>query len=104
MHNEIEKAVSFLKALADVNRMKIVSILLKSNTDLSVADIASKLNISQPATSQHIKILKYAGLLTSTKDGNKVYYHVDVEKLMTNKELFDALFAYGLSDECHMDN
>lgn len=99
MINQIESSVGFLKALADTNRMKIVSILLKTNENLCVADLAARLKITQPATSQHIKILKYAGLLTSTKEGNKVFYHIDKKQLQTFKEEFDALFNYGMSNE-----
>lgn len=99
MINEIDSTVEFLKALADINRMKIISILLKSDDELCVADICQKLDISQPATSQHIKILKYAQLLSSTKKGNKVIYHVDKEKFKAFKEQFDALVACVMSDE-----
>jgi len=97
--NSIESSVGFLKALADVNRMKIMSMLLKNESNLCVADISSKLNITQPATSQHIKILKYANLITSTKEGNRVFYRIDKEKLKFYKDEFDALFNYGMSDD-----
>jgi len=57
---------SLCKALGDATRLKIIKILA-SHKDYRpcVNDLAKNLNITQPAASQHLKILKNVGLITS---------------------------------------
>ena len=50
-----------LKALADDNRLRILQLLLK--TDLCVGALAKHLGISEPAVSQHLRILRKAGFV-----------------------------------------
>ena len=50
-----------LKALADENRLKILKMLI--NSDLCVGALANHLGISKPAVSQHLQILRKAGLV-----------------------------------------
>ena len=56
-----------LKALSDETRMKIVILLLKNN--YCVRALAKELKISEAAVSQHLKVLREAGLLTGEKKG-----------------------------------
>ena len=63
------------KALADVTRLKIVQMV--SDKEMCVYDIFQELNISQPAVSHHLKILKQAGLIVGCKKGKRVLYSVD---------------------------
>ena len=51
-----------LKALADETRMKIITLLLSHS--YCVRELASILELSEAAVSQHLKVLKGAGLLT----------------------------------------
>lgn len=53
--------VDALKALADENRIRILILLMSS--DLCVGDLAGRLGICKPAVSQHLKILRRAGLV-----------------------------------------
>lgn len=69
-----------LKALADENRMKIVQSLLRHN--MCVRSLSRRLGITQAAVSQHIKILRQAGLLKGEKRGYFMHYEVDKEVLM----------------------
>jgi DNA-binding transcriptional ArsR family regulator len=60
------------KAISDERRRTILKILGKS--DASAGEIASKFNISQPTVSNHLKILKEAGLITEQKiKQNRIY-------------------------------
>ena len=74
--------VRSLKAIADDNRMKILTLLLSS--DLCVGALASHLGISKPAVSQHLRILRKAGLVRGEKRGYWTHYTVErqaIEKI-----------------------
>ncbi len=64
-----------LKAIADKTRMKILSLLLRHN--YCVRALARKLELSEGAVSQHLKILRDAGLLIGEKKGYFMHYDVD---------------------------
>lgn len=60
------------KAISDERRRTILKIL--GNGDASAGEIASNFNISQPTVSNHLKILKEAGLITEKKiKQNRIY-------------------------------
>ena len=58
----IVEPAEIFKVLSVETRVKIVD-LLKANGALGVKDISEKLGITPPAVSQHLKILKQAGLV-----------------------------------------
>jgi ArsR family transcriptional regulator len=55
------------KALGEPTRLKIIKLL--SVHDLCVCDLEEIMEISQPRISQHLKVLKHAGLVNERKDG-----------------------------------
>lgn len=68
------------KALGDPVRIKIIKLL--SDTDyLCVCKIVPALNISQPRVSQHLRILRDAGLVTSRREGKWVHYKLERDRL-----------------------
>jgi ArsR family transcriptional regulator, arsenate/arsenite/antimonite-responsive transcriptional repressor len=67
------------EALASTPRRKILAYL--SHAELSAGDIASRFEISKPAVSQHLAVLENAGLVTSEKRGQFVYYRLVPESL-----------------------
>ncbi|SLM32260.1 Transcriptional regulator, ArsR family [Desulfamplus magnetovallimortis] len=71
--------IQSLKALADENRMKILTLLMKG--DLCVGALANRLEISKPAVSQHLKILREAGLIKGEKRGYWTHYVVEREAI-----------------------
>ncbi len=73
-----------LKAIADETRMKILSLLLRHN--YCVRALARKLELSEGAVSQHLKVLRDAGLLTGKKKGYFMHYDV-------NRDVLHALTA-----------
>lgn len=91
------------KALGDTNRMRIIKILA-SNPDESVCvvEMAEMLDISQPATSQHIKVLRNVGILEPKRVGNRTYYSISAEKLRKYKEAIDHMFKMAFV-RCNMD-
>ncbi|MDY0372453.1 MAG: metalloregulator ArsR/SmtB family transcription factor [Sphaerochaetaceae bacterium] len=64
-----------LKPLSDQRRYTIIKMLLVR--DYCVGGLARKLMISEAAVSQHLKILKEAGIVTGTKRGYFMHYRVN---------------------------
>ena len=64
-----------LDALGDRNRREIL-VLLRGRP-LAVTDIARFFTVSRPAISQHLKILKDAGLVIGRADGNRRVYAIN---------------------------
>lgn len=68
-------------AFGDETRQYILSILLCGECSGSrVVDIAKKTNLSRPAVSHHMQILKNAGIVKTRKEGTLVYYYLDPEE------------------------
>ena len=64
-----------LAALADPTRRQVFERLRTGGR--SVAKIAQGLPVSRPAVSQHLKVLKEAGLVRETRDGTRRIYEID---------------------------
>ena len=76
----MDKESQVFRALADQNRRVLLDMLLES--DRSVGDLSERLTISQPAVSQHLQILREAGLVSHHKEGRQNIYSVDAEPLL----------------------
>lgn len=68
--------------------------MLASNADevFCVSDIAKKIGISQPAVSQHIRIMKSVGLLKENRKGFRVFYTIDLDVFRDFKDRFDEMY------------
>lgn len=67
-------------ALGDETRQYLLCTLLCSKCSGSrVIDIAKKTNLSRPAISHHMQILKNAGIVKARKEGTFIYYYLDPE-------------------------
>jgi DNA-binding transcriptional ArsR family regulator len=82
------------KALGNINRLLLVYRLASGEVEqISVTEMARSMGLTQPAASQHLKILKTARILHSKKQGNHIYYTFNEESLMEHKEKIDFLFG-----------
>ena len=70
-----ERIAEILKALAHPTRVKIVDYL--SEGEKCVKDIWQELGIPQPTVSQHINILKNAGIISFRREGVKTCYRIE---------------------------
>ena len=75
----MDNSVTILKGLADGTRFKIIDLLLKY--DLCVGALAHHLGISKAAVSQHLQVLRKAGLVKGEKRGYWTHYSVEKEVL-----------------------
>jgi len=81
--------IQSLKALADEKRLKILQMLI--GTNLCVGSLANHLGISKPAVSQHLRILRKAGLVKGEKRGYWTHYMVNRRALARIAEELHAL-------------
>jgi ArsR family transcriptional regulator len=63
---------SIFKALNDPTRRDILELLKEK--DLTAGEIADQFNISKPSISHHLDLLRQAGLVSSVKEGQFIYY------------------------------
>lgn len=85
--NTEQMQVNIFKALGHPIRLKIVKKLLPCAK--CVCELNDDIEFSQSNLSQHLKILRDAGVLESHRDGLKIIYtvcHKDIEKLITTTE------------------
>ena len=87
-----KKMADICKALGDPTRIKIIKLLSTRGRILCVGAIAHELGITQPAVSQHLKVLKSIGLLEDNRAGCHVHYCVCGDTLDQYKKEFDELF------------
>ncbi len=95
MEKEIYKV---FKALGEPTRLKIIKML--SVQGLCVCELSETLDMLQPRVSQHLKILKEAGLIREKKEGYWVCYSLDKEKM---DNLWDSFKDFLASDLREID-
>lgn len=78
--NYFEEKSAFLHALAHPVRLKILEIIKDSKA--CVGDISAIMKIKQPNISQHLNILKNAGILKKQRNGKMIYYEIIVLKVI----------------------
>ncbi len=92
----------YFKALADVNRLRILNLLLHG--ELCVCDIQFVLEASQPNVSRHLSYLKNSGLVLDRRDGFRIFYRLAEPKQGAKKRLFEFLQdAYKNEEELQDD-
>lgn len=78
---EFESCQKILLALGDENRQHLILEMMKIDdcNGVRVGTITEKTNLSRPAVSHHIQILKEAGILKMRREGTKNYYYFDAD-------------------------
>ena len=66
---------ALFKALNDPTRREILELLREK--DLTAGEIADQFNISKPSISHHLDLLRQAGLVSSAKEGQFIYYSLN---------------------------
>ena len=84
-----------LAALGDPTRREIFERL--AERPQAVGDLASKLPISRPAVSQHLKVLKDAQLVIDTRAGNRRIYELDPSGIVLLRTYLDRFWSRALA-------
>ena len=75
--DEIEKLADIFKALSDPTRLRLVKMLNRNRGALCVNAMSHMLGVTQSAVSQHLRVLRQAGLVRGERRGNFVHYALD---------------------------
>jgi DNA-binding transcriptional ArsR family regulator len=92
--DEIEELTEIFKALSDPTRLRLVKLLgeCKGERTLCVNALAHRLGVTQSAVSQHLRVLRQAGLVRGERRGHFVHYSLDRDRLEQYKaRLLEAL-------------
>jgi DNA-binding transcriptional ArsR family regulator len=82
-------------ALGDRTRRTIFRTLVRR--PCAVGELARELPVSRPAVSQHLKVLKDAGLVVDRPDGNRRIYQVNPDGLQTLRAELDQFWGSALA-------
>jgi DNA-binding transcriptional ArsR family regulator len=85
---------SAMDALGDPTRRRIFELL--QNGPRAVGELAGELPVSRPAVSQHLRVLKQAGLVTERRDGTRRMYRLDPDGLGEVRAYFDRFWTTAL--------
>ncbi len=91
-YSELRKAVLVLRAVNHKLRQSIID-LLEENEKMTVTDIYIKLRLEQSVASQHLAILRRAGVVATERQGKFIYYSLDNERLSQISRLVEELAA-----------
>jgi DNA-binding transcriptional ArsR family regulator len=83
-----------LKAIAAPHRRRILRLV--RDEELSAGEIASHFDVSRPAVSQHLSVLKEAGLVNERRNGTRRLYRARPEGLVELKAFLDELWGERL--------
>lgn len=86
---------STLAALADPTRRDVLERLRSGPR--AVGDIARGMSVSRPAVSQHLKVLKEAGLVTDRAEGTRRVYYLDPKGLAALRAWLDQFWDKALA-------
>jgi DNA-binding transcriptional ArsR family regulator len=84
-----------LAALGDPTRRAIFECLARS--PMAVGQLASELPVSRPAVSQHLRVLKEAGLVTDRADGTRRIYQIQPQGVQAIHAYLDQMWGQALA-------
>lgn len=88
------------RALGHPGRLSILEVLARRNT-CNCGDLVDELPLAQATVSQHLKVLKRAGLITGTIEGPRTCYCIDWDTVLRVGEAFNGWFSeIGEAAEC----
>lgn len=93
------KQAELFKALGVESRIRIID-LLRQRGPLGVNELAETLGITSSAVSQHLKVLRYAGLVRSERKGYWLPYEIDHTAMLQCKEVITQVCNCGCKGTC----
>lgn len=81
MEKEIKQAAEILRAVKHKFRYKIIDFILKNENCCNVGTLQNKFHVSQSVMSQHLAILRNAGIVTCQRNAKFVDYAVNEKRL-----------------------
>ena len=85
-----------MNALGDPTRRTIFEWL--AQRPMAVGELAGELPVSRPAVSQHLRVLKDAGLVRERPEGTRRVYRIDQDGVGAIRAYFDRFWDQALAD------
>lgn len=92
--NDVTTARVF-DAMGDPTRRQVLELL--RGGERAVVELAAELPVSRPAVSQHLRVLKGAGLVTERREGTRHLYRVDPEGLAILRTYLERMWDDSLA-------
>lgn len=83
-----------LQVIAEPRRRNILAMIW--DHELAAGEIAARSDVTFGAVSQHLAVLRRAGLVTVRKDGNRRLYQADRDRLGPLREVLEAMWSTSL--------
>jgi DNA-binding transcriptional ArsR family regulator len=83
-----------IRAIAEPRRRRILQLV--KDGELTAGEIAAQFEVTRPAISQHLTVLKRAGLVIERRDGTRRLYRTRPEGLAGLRKFLDEFWAEGL--------
>ncbi len=84
-----------LKAIAEPRRQEILRLVWSQES--AAGEIAKHFEISRPAVSKHLRVLREAGLVEERRDGTRRLYRARPERLADARRMLESFWDEGLS-------
>lgn len=86
----VKKAALVLRALNHKLRQQMIK-MLEENNKMTVTDLYIQLRLEQSVASQHLAILRRAGIVKTERDGKYIYYKVNEDRVSQINQIVDSL-------------
>jgi DNA-binding transcriptional ArsR family regulator len=96
----IQLEADFCAALSDPTRILILYAL--NEKPLNVTELTNELNISQPTTSRHLKVLRERGLVDTQRQGTIIIYHLTDRRIIQAMDLLRTAMRDRLTQRANL--
>ena len=83
-----------IRAIAEPKRRAILELI--ADEELSAGEIAEHFDVTRPAVSQHLTVLKSAGLITERRDGTRRLYRIEADGISELRQFVETLWSSAL--------
>jgi len=94
--NNVIKAQALLKIIANKQRLLILCKLKQKES--SVNELSEFLNLSQPATSQHLALMRKEGLVSTRQSQQSIYYAINSSAV---GDIIEVLYKHYCQEDCN---
>jgi DNA-binding transcriptional ArsR family regulator len=91
-YHHLKKAALVLRALNHKLRQQILT-LIETEKKITVTEIYVRLRLEQSVASQHLAILRRAGIVVTQREGKFIYYTVNIKRIDEIKDMVEELVA-----------
>jgi ArsR family transcriptional regulator, virulence genes transcriptional regulator len=90
---KVNDAAMVLRALKNSLRRKILAVIDES-PGINVTELFRKLELEQPVASQHLAILRQAGIVRTVREGKSIHYSIDYDNIKKISPLVEELAVF----------